>query len=165
MAAISMPKNISLLNALATLAPGITFREHDEFYWSPQHKTVYYRSPASDDDRRLLLHEVGHALLDHREYMNDLQLLDFERAAWQEARDLCDRQPLLDVEIPDDFIEDHLDTYREWLFVRSRCPTCNLNGIQSRQTEYSCLNCNTQWRVNEARTCRLKRQRLTSRTR
>ncbi len=131
----------------------ILFAPSDEFRWDPSSHTVYYNESAPDAPS-LLLHELGHALLGHTDYMRDIELLRLERAAWDKAIELATGygHP-----IDDDSIEDHLDTYRNWLHARSLCPTCQATGLQSNRTHYTCISCRQTWRVNEARTCELRR--------
>ena len=109
-----------------------------------------------DDDVWQVLHEVGHALLDHQIYSRDIELLGMERDAWQRAEVVAAD---LDLTIPDDVIQTHLDTYRDWLHARSLCPDCTQTGIQIDSAQYECPHCHATWRVNDARTCGLRRYR------
>ena len=136
----------SILSQLSKDYPLIHFVKGDDFRWSPEEATVYY----IDESSPLLLHEVGHALLNHTDYDRDVSLLAMERDAWDTAQSLG-------YLIGDDTIQDHLDTYREWLHARSSCPVCDANGHQVKKFTYHCVACGTDWRVNEARTCGLKR--------
>jgi len=145
MDATTMP---SIVEKLAKDYPFIAFVQGDDFHWSPEKTTIYY----ADDSSPLLLHELGHALLDHKDYDRDVTLLAMERDAWQKARSLS-----YEVEITDDIIQDHLDSYREWLHARSTCPGCSATGHQIKKFTYHCVACGTDWRVNEARLCGLKR--------
>jgi hypothetical protein len=77
-----------------------------------------------------------------------------ESDAWQKAEQVG-RQ--YDYEISPIAIEDALDTYRDWLHSRSVCPLCTATGLQIRRSRYQCLACTTIWRVNDARTCSLRR--------
>ena len=143
----------SLIHKLKTDYPDIIFFETDSFAWSPATHTVHY-APKIKNAPELLLHELSHAILDHHEYQRDIQLLAMETAAWEQAKKLAEqyRSPL-----SEDVIQDHLDTYREWMHARSTCPECTATGYQTAQSEYSCPACAHQWRVNEARLCGLKR--------
>ncbi len=137
---------LSTVSQLVKDYPSITFKEGADFYWSPEKNTVFYQKNGSE---ALLFHEVSHALLGHKEYDRDITLLAMERDAWEKARELSN--------IPEETIQNHLDTYRKWLHIRSTCPTCEANGHQIKKFQYQCLACGTQWRVNEARICGLKR--------
>lgn len=144
----------SLLPRLRQDNPTLTFTEGEHFLWSPDTKTVEYQASA---DPGLLLHEVAHALLEHSSYERDVQLLAMERSAWEEAQKLAGTY---DITITSDIIEDHLDTYRDWLHARSTCPNCTATGYQSGTKTYSCPACSQEWHVNEARLCGLRRTKL-----
>ena len=77
-----------------------------------------------------------------------------EMAAWGEAKRLgLD----LNIDVPEDDAEDHLDTYRDWLHARSTCPNCTATGFQKNASTYACPACTQEWSVNEARICQLRR--------
>lgn len=131
--------------------PEFKFEQSDIAHWSPTKKVIFYT-----DDIAKLLHELGHALLDHTDFIQDIELIHLERDAWEKARELA---PRYDVEITDEIIEAALDDYRDWLHARSLCPTCGQTGIQRRDDlVYYCLNCDARWTANDARTCGLKRR-------
>lgn len=152
-----MPSITSLKNKLAKQFSDLNFQEGEDFLWNASAKTVTYAaSPA--DDPALLLHETAHALLNHRGYSRDIELIKIERQAWDYAKSKLG--PQFKVPVSEDLIEDSLDSYRTWLHKRSTCPSCGLNGIQESQKTYRCINCRSRWSVNEARTCQLKRTRI-----
>lgn len=130
--------------------PDLRFVKGERFKWSPADQTITYclREPA---DTWSLLHELGHALLEHGNFSSDLNLLQKEIAAWDKARELA---PVYNVKISDDYIEDCLDTYRDWLHKRSACPRCAMLGVQKAQNRYVCLSCNHTWLVNQKQSCR-----------
>lgn len=148
-----MRSTSSLLNKLKVDYPDISFKPGDTFLWSPETKTVYYVHDKPDS-KALLLHEVSHGLLEHREYTRDIELLAMEAAAWEKANELAKTYHF---PISDTVAEEHLDTYRDWLHARSTCPECTATGYQTGRDTYSCPACNTDWRVNEARICELRR--------
>lgn len=148
-----MPAISSLVKQLANDFPAIHFVKADDFLWSPDTKTVSY-TPGHPDADALLLHELGHALLDHNDYRRDVELLRLENDAWQKARELS---ITYDIAIAPDTQEDHLDTYRDWMHARSLCPSCGATGQQSDTAHYSCIACTGKWKVNEARVCSLRR--------
>lgn len=86
-----------------------------------------------------MLHEVGHARLKHQTYTVDVDRLKMERAAWEEARELCLKYG---VEYDEDFVEAALDSYRDWLHQRSKCPQCGVTRFQDGRGKYVCPNCN-----------------------
>jgi hypothetical protein len=103
-----------------------------------------------------LLHELGHALLEHKDYTYDVELLKIEVAAWDRARTLAEQYG---VTLDEDHIQDCLDTYRDWLHLRATCPTCFGRSLQSTETCYRCFNCQTEWSVTRSRLCRPYRLR------
>jgi hypothetical protein len=147
-----MPLTSSTLSRLEKDFPNIKFRRGSTFRWAPAEQTVYFADP---DDTTSLLHEVAHALLSHTEYTRDIELLEIERQAWDTAVLRLSKQ--YGISISEGEVEDMLDTYRDWLHSRSLCPTCEATGLQTDKNSYSCLACNTAWRVNEARSCALRR--------
>lgn len=85
-----------------------------------------------------LLHEVGHALAGHRSYVVDVERVRMEREAWEKARELCAKYG---VDYEEDFVEEKLDTYRDWLDRRSRCKKCGLTRYQDQYGAYHCPGC------------------------
>ncbi len=143
------------IEALATKLkkdfPELKFKKANIAHWSPTDKTISY-----NDDTATLLHELGHALLDHTDFVQDIELIHLERDAWEKALELA---PEYGVKITDEVVEEALDDYRDWLHARSVCPKCGQTGIQSRSDLiYSCLNCDARWTANDARACGLKRR-------
>lgn len=149
-----------LIKKLSAAYPTISFQSSDHFAWSPSSRTVLY--DLSDKNAPfLLLHELAHALLGHRTYTRDIELVAMESAAWETAAHLLATDPEL---LPgallrptDAIVQDHLDTYRDWLHARSTCPKCSATGYQTASRRYACPACAHQWRVNEARVCALRR--------
>ena len=156
MGAATSPSTPLLIPQLRRDYPDVQFQADTYCHWDPKTRTVYYQeaSEAVAD----ILHEVAHALLDHVDYTQDIQLLAMERDAWHFARQ--DLAPRYAIVIDDDHQQEALDSYREWLHARSTCPSCSATGMQIERHNYRCLACETSWRVNEARICRLRRVRL-----
>jgi hypothetical protein len=145
-----------LVKSLRQQFPAITFTEGSRFCWSPRTHEVTYTTPK-DSTRGVwsLLHETGHALLEHSNYRADFELIKLEIAAWERARELAD---LLEIPIDEDHIQDCLDTYRDWLYKRSICPSCNTKCLQQADMcYYRCFNCHTRWKVSPSRFCRAYR--------
>lgn len=149
-----MPSTTSLISRIIADYPDITFTEGDDFLWNPALRTIMY-DPRDPHASEHLLHELGHAELAHADYQSDIGLIALERDAWHQARTVV--APRYQLHISADIIEDDLDTYRDWLHARSLCPHCKQNGLQSSQQEYTCLICQTKWRVNQAIGCALRR--------
>lgn len=85
-----------------------------------------------------LLHELGHALLGHRDFGTDLQRLVMERQAWEKAEELCRKYG---VAYDEGFMQGELDSYRDWLHVRARCRKCGLTRYQTEDGKYHCPSC------------------------
>ena len=113
--------------------------------------------PDDDNAESLIFHELGHALLGHSDYQKDVALLGLESDAWEKGLEVALANNVL---IEDSFVQEHLDTYRDWMHARSTCPTCGATGFQASRSEYSCPACFQKWRVNEARACGLKRYKI-----
>lgn len=156
MAVISMQKITSIVSQITTDNQGIQFRS-GEFKWSPTKKTIYHPEIENLHDLFQLLHELSHAKLGHKEYKSDATLIDMERDAWQYAVDTLAPKYQLQLTMDDDIVQDSLDSYRDWLNSRSTCPHCGAVGLQSGKQSYRCLVCHGSWRVNDARSCQLKR--------
>lgn len=141
---------LELLKKMRTQYPQLKFSPSDKFYWSPETSEVFYQQPARGKTARWsLLHETGHALLNHTSYNADFELVRLEIAAWQQAKTVG---KLFGISISEDHIEDCLDTYRDWLYRRSICPNCNTKSFQQSDfVHYRCFNCHTTWRVSANR--------------
>ena len=148
-----MPSTPSLLPKLQSDYPQLLFTPGTRFAWSPDAQTVFY-DESDLSNAPLLLHELAHGILEHRDYSKDVELVAMESQAWDKALELADTYT---VPVSDETVQDHLDTYREWLHARSTCPQCEATGYQSGKGEYTCVACAHTWRVNEARICALRR--------
>lgn len=148
-----MPEVEALLERIATDHPDLSFIESAHFSWHAGKKHVSYHKHGPDAEHSMwaLLHELGHALLDHADYQHDIELLQLEVAAWEKARELAEHY---DLSISEDYIQDCLDTYRDWLHLRATCPTCFSRSLQHSPTRYRCFNCQTEWSVTRSRLCR-----------
>lgn len=157
MVVMSMQSNMhassSLLEKLATENPRLSFTEGQDFYWSPKDQTVHYNKDKLDSTEGgwSLIHELAHGLLGHSTYKTDYELLSYEVEAWQKAVEIAERQ---NVTIDISHIEECLDSYRDWLYARSTCPTCKLNSLQVSPDAYKCMNCLCKWTVSPSRFCR-----------
>lgn len=147
-----MQSTASVLKSLKANYPQFSFKLGDAFLWSSSDNTIYYTK--SDDQAIFLLHELAHALLGHSSYNRDIELITMERQAWDYTIKLA---PQYGVAISNDVVQLTLDSYRDWIHDRSTCPKCKATGIQIDKYTYSCPACDQQWRVNEARTCALRR--------
>jgi hypothetical protein len=142
-----------LVNSLRANYPDLHFSEGAAFYWSPKDKTVYFTAVSTLEliAEWSLLHELAHAVLGHKSYADDYELVQLEVAAWQKAQKLAKKYGY---EIDQNHIQDCLDTYRDWQHRRSTCPTCQTISAQADPRTYECFNCRTRWTVGPSRFCR-----------
>ncbi|MDQ2972976.1 MAG: ImmA/IrrE family metallo-endopeptidase [bacterium] len=147
-----------LIDTLKTDFASLNFEPGKIFYWSPKHRTIYF-NPAKKDEKSdwSLIHEVSHAVLEHENYNSDFELLKLEVEAWEKAKNLASNY---DIKIDNEHIQDCLDTYRDWLHARSRCPVCDSRGLQVEPKQYQCSQCGSKWQVSLARFCRPYRMQI-----
>ncbi|MBQ3474389.1 hypothetical protein IJH24_03125 [Candidatus Saccharibacteria bacterium] len=94
--------------------------------------------PDEPGAKLLLLHELGHAILGHQDFKTDVERLKMEVEAWEKARELAKTYR---VEFNEEAVQDELDTYRDWLHKKSRCPKCGLTRFQDKDKKYHCPRC------------------------
>jgi len=142
-----------LLERIAADYPDLEFIESAHFSWHAGRRHVSFKKAGKNAEHNMwaLLHELGHALLGHAGYKHDIELLQLEVAAWEKGRRLAENYG---VRIEDDYIQDCLDTYRDWLHLRATCPTCFARSLQTTEKRYRCFNCQTEWQVSRSRLCR-----------
>lgn len=144
-----------MIDLLKTNYPKINFISGDKYSWSSEAKTITYALTDNPQlDYHSLLHELAHSLLDHNRYKNDINLIKIERDAWALTKQLLNEYA---IEINNDYIEDCLDTYRDWIYKRAKCPQCSHVGYQCAINAYSCVFCTVSWKVPESRLCMVKR--------
>jgi hypothetical protein len=139
-----------LLTNLRKTLPHVAFEPGEAFFWSPEHSKITYKQGAAEKPQDIwaLLHEASHALLGHKNYQLDVELLLMEAAAWRKAREFAGT---LGIDISEDHIQDCLDTYRDWLHQRATCPRCSTVSLQVSAREYRCHNCSASWSVSASR--------------
>lgn len=143
--------------------PQFKFKSGKQTHWSPRYKTIFYNQ--AEPPLRLkfgLLHELAHAILGHANYSSDFELLKMESEAWSLASELSHKYNL---SISEDYIQQCLDTYRDWLHRRSTCPACGTHVMQKDWKRYQCYNCQTIWEVSSARFLRPYRRSIKAKTR
>jgi hypothetical protein len=147
---------MELVEILSQRHPDLRFSKGTEFCWSPETKEISYKENLRQAGSLYsLLHETGHALLNHQTYRNDVELLEMEVQAWEKAKELATEVGMV---IEEDHIQDCLDTYREWVYKRSICPKCATKSLQQGNTPYyRCFNCHMVWKVSDSRFCRAYR--------
>ncbi|QQS17851.1 hypothetical protein IPL68_04260 [Candidatus Saccharibacteria bacterium] len=158
MPAKSTPRPPQLLLKLRADYPELSFVESGQFAWHAGKKHVSYQKERIEEERGVwaILHELGHALLAHTDYESDIELLQIEVAAWEKAHELAKKYR---VRLDQDYVEDCLDSYRDWLHVRATCPTCYGRSLQTDRHTYSCHNCGAIWHVTRSRLCRPYRRK------
>lgn len=142
-----MPKtSLPSVSQLRADFPAFTFAPAKEFYWSAQKQTIFYKSKSVTTQRGLfqLLHELGHALLGHKNFESGVELLRLEAAAWKKAQQLAEQYNLT---LDETQIEHCLDSYRDWLHLRSTCPSCSNVSTEIKADHYRCFNCRQAWKV------------------
>jgi len=128
--------DIALLNKVKGDYPDLVFRHGGKFLFRPP-KTIVI-GPEEPGDALMLLHEVGHALSQHRFFDTGAKRLKMEREAWNKARGLAKKYG---VAFDEDTVERELDTYRGWLDTKSRCPKCGLTRFQTPDGNFHCPRC------------------------
>jgi len=136
-----------------------SFKPSASFRWSPDEETVYFNRDelATEAGKMSLLHEIAHGLLGHVSFAFDVDLITLEREAWQKARELGNKHG---VEFTEEDMQAALETYRNWLHVRSTCPTCTQTALETAPQHYHCSNCQTSWRVSPSQICQIQRRRI-----
>lgn len=125
-----------LLGRLRKDYPNFRFRKGKKFaFRSPRTIILGSEEPFSG---LLILHEVSHAILEHKDFRMDVERLRMENEAWEKARELA---RVYKIEVNEDLIQEELDTYRDWLHQKSRCPECGLTRFQNLNGEYCCPRC------------------------
>jgi len=147
-----------LLARLEADFPELSFVPGGRFSWHAGNGHVTYSVGSLSDARGTwaILHEIGHALLSHTDFKSDIELLQLEISAWAKAHELAKRY---DITLDQDYIEDCLDSYRDWLHIRATCPTCYVRCLQADARTYQCHNCGTTWHVTRSRLCRPYRRK------
>lgn len=161
MDALNMPKTISrdYIKIIYNFSE-YKFVDSREFYWSAIDKTIHFdsRRMGSEEGLYKLIHEIGHAESQHKNFTSGIRLLSLETEAWDKAKDIASTFGL---SIPEEFIEHSLDSYRDWLHKRSTCPQCSSIGVESGENEYRCFNCKQKWVVSGDQRSRCYRQKST----
>jgi hypothetical protein len=112
------------------------FRMGRKFAFRPP-KTIII-GPPEPFAELLALHEVSHAICEHKDFRMDVERLKMEVQAWEKARELAARY---NVDYNEELVQRELDTYRDWLHQKSRCPICGLTRFQTPDGKYHCPSC------------------------
>ena len=133
-----MPSLSKLVAKLRSDYPELSISTGDQTKYTPP-RLIFY---TSDTTPLELLHELGHYLLKKNSYSSDIELVRIESEAWAKARELAKQYH---IRWNQDYAEDHLDTYRDWLHVVSLCKNCQIAGYQDESGTYHCPLCDTKW--------------------
>lgn len=124
----------------------LDFREGKKFTFRPPRTIIlepvqnYAENGAVGLNNYMMsvLHEVGHAKLEHKFYQTDVERVKMEGAAWEAARGLCEQYGVC---YDEEFVQSELDSYREWLYRQSKCKKCGLTRFQTKSGRYYCPIC------------------------
>ena len=136
MAATSTQSPNPLINKLQQDHPDLIFRQGAKFTFRPP-KTIIL-GPPCDNHALLTLHELAHAILKHKDYTLHIERLKIESEAWNEAKNLAAKY---NIPWDEDFAQNRLDTYRDWLHQKSLCKNCQLTRYQDQKGTYHCPHC------------------------
>lgn len=114
------------------------FRLGRKFTFRPPRTIII--GPLEPFSELLALHEVSHAICKHRDFKIDVERLKMEVQAWEKVRELAD---YYGIEYNEELVQQELDTYRDWLHQKSRCPACGLTRFQTPDSRYHCPSCET----------------------
>ena len=126
------------LARLKTDFPDLRFASGKRFLFRPPRTVVVDENSSAASDKLLLLHEVGHAISRHWSFKTEVERLKIEVEAWEKARELA---PSYGVLVDEDLIESELDSYRDFLHQKSRCPGCGLTRFQTPDSVWHCPKC------------------------
>ena len=119
--------------------PEVKFVSGSRFSFRPPRTVVFSDSDGPSGARELLLlHELGHFLTGRFDFKTEVERLKIEVMAWEKARELA---PRYGVFIDEDLIEGELDSYRDFLHQKSRCPDCGLTRFQTPDKIWHCPKC------------------------
>lgn len=134
---LSSTTSSAFLAQVSSDYPQFNFRASARFRFRPP-LTIYYDPSEDAHFALLLLHELAHALLGHFSFASLAERLQCERDAWQKTAQLCKQYRL-----PYDpvYAEANLDTYRDWLYQKTRCKTCGSTCLELDHNRLFCPFC------------------------
>lgn len=145
---LALPKNTyAFLSELISEFPQFKFTLSNRFKWKyPKSIYIDVKTPIPPLYFSLqTLHELGHALSNHKDYQTDIKRLKMESEAWERARGLILSHPNWKTDYgifyDEEFAESALDSYRDWLHNRSKCKTCGLTCFQRKNGDWVCPGC------------------------
>ncbi|TAK88891.1 hypothetical protein EPO04_02120 [Patescibacteria group bacterium] len=137
--------------------PQFEFVAGSIFVWSPQYQAIMYdrKRIRSNEGRLALLHEISHAVLGHRIYKYDIELIAMEVDAWEKTRELAQKYQ---VTVDEEHIAECIASYDHWITKRSTCPDCDSFCLQQARDQYRCFACGAVWEVNWRKDRRVTRR-------
>lgn len=137
--------------------PEIKFAPNGFFAYSSADNLINYDPEQIEDSlgKLDLLHEIGHYLLGHIDYDHDIELLIMEVDAWAKAIELAKK---FKIKIDNDYINQCINTYNDWVDARATCPNCDNFSLQESENSYQCFVCQTKWQVNSRKDKRVTRK-------
>lgn len=135
-----------LITSLEQDFPDLHFTYGKRFSFRPP-KTIVIGPDEGEKTPMLLFHELGHALSGKHSYKTAVERLKIESIAWSEGKKAYERCLVSGrYSLPDwddDFVEESLDTYRDWLHSKSKCKNCGLTMFQNQDGTWECPYCST----------------------
>lgn len=130
---------------------------NDYFAYDAALEVINYDVDSIDtsEGKLSLLHEAAHATLGHFHYGSDFELVMMEIDAWHKTRELAKKYR---VKIDEEFINQCITTYDNWLSARSTCPKCQTFCLEASPQAFSCFACGADWKVNKRKDCRVRRE-------
>ncbi len=125
-----------LLQKIMAKYPDFSYHTGAKFTFRPP-KTIIL-GPFESHYSLLFCHELGHALSGEDHFDTDVERLKIERLAWDKAQELCTE---FHIPYDEEFVEEQLDSYRDWLHSKSKCPQCGLTRYQTKNGQYHCPHC------------------------
>ncbi|MBQ2660046.1 hypothetical protein IJF86_01320 [Candidatus Saccharibacteria bacterium] len=126
----------NLLEKVKQSYPNFTYKTGAKFAFRPP-KTIII-GPYEPHSELVLLHELGHAIINKNSFKTDVERLKIESIAWEKAKSLCQE---FNQEFDSDFAESELDSYRDWLHQKSTCKKCGLTRFETTDGKYHCPHC------------------------
>lgn len=128
----------------------------ERFSYDSGERTIHYVPEAIDtkSGKLAFLHEISHANLGHFSYRYDIELLTMEIEAWEETKRLAEEHK---VSIDNEYINDCLSSYDQWITKRATCPKCKTFGLQKSTVLFSCFVCDAKWKVNKRKDREVRR--------
>jgi hypothetical protein len=135
----------NLVKSLKADYPELHIQAGPRFQFTPPDKLFYDSDTeyTESEAKLLMLHELGHYLIGETDYGTDIELLEIEAKAWAKAREICS---CYGISYDEDFAEERLDSYRDYLHQASLCKNCQISSYQDDHGSYHCPLCGATWK-------------------